>query len=242
MDVENMIGSIIRGAVVGGRKRRRGASRYLSGGRGSFLNGSTLLALAGLAWGVYETATSQNPSGAGGSGSAAPGAGTGGIPAQGHAAGTPAVTPPPLPVVPRSPALVPAEVPDAVLRLVRLTISAARADGVLSPEEEAAILEHARAAGAEAIVGRELKSSFTLAQIVAGVSDPRQRQELYTLAFAIVRGDEQVTGGERVYLAQLAHQLGLDAADVTRLEQSAVERITEAERAEAADGAPPAGA
>jgi uncharacterized membrane protein YebE (DUF533 family) len=95
----------------------------------------------------------------------------------------------------------------------------------LSGDEQQAILEHARAVGAEGIVARELQSSFTLAQIVAGVTEPRQREELYTLAFAIVRGDEQVTGGERIYLAQLANQLGLDPAATARLEQQAAARI-----------------
>ena len=39
------------------------------------------------------------------------------------------------------------------------------------------------------------------------------------LAFTIVRADETVSGAERIYLAQLAHQLGLDAATAARLEQ-----------------------
>jgi uncharacterized membrane protein YebE (DUF533 family) len=122
---------------------------------------------------------------------------------------------------------------------VRLTISAARADGTLSPREESVILEHARSVGADAIVQRELRSSFTLAQIAAGVSDPTQREELYTLAFAIARGDEHVTGGERIYLAQLAHQLGLDAATAARLEQQAVAGI-DAAAVEPDDGSSPA--
>jgi uncharacterized membrane protein YebE (DUF533 family) len=40
-----------------------------------------------------------------------------------------------------------------------------------------------------------------------------------------VRADESVTGGERIYLAQLANRLGLDAAAVSRLESAAVARI-----------------
>jgi uncharacterized membrane protein YebE (DUF533 family) len=40
-----------------------------------------------------------------------------------------------------------------------------------------------------------------------------------------VRADEAVTGGERIYLAQLAHQLGLEAAVVARLETEAAARI-----------------
>ncbi len=223
MNIENLIGSVVRGALTGKKKKRRGATRYLSGGSGSFLNASTLLAVAGVAWGVYETMTKKESvhAGPGPQGQPQPawpppGAGTGAAP----------VTPvPPLPVT--GP-----DVPPDVVRLVRLVISAARADGSLSGDEQQAILEHARAVGAEGIVARELQSSFTLAQIVAGVTEPRQREELYTLAFAIVRGDEQVTGGERIYLAQLASQLGLDPAATARLEQQAAAQIDTAARAE----------
>ena len=57
MDVEQLIGSVIQGALGGKRKKSRGVTRFLTGGKSSFLNASTLLALGGLAWGVYETMT-----------------------------------------------------------------------------------------------------------------------------------------------------------------------------------------
>jgi uncharacterized membrane protein YebE (DUF533 family) len=237
MNLENLIGSVVRGALTGKRgKRRKGAAKYISGGSGSLLNASTLLAMAGVAWGVYETMTKKEPVYAGPGpqgggfgpatpqGPAAAGPWTGGAmpPVPGNAVppvpGAAAGGPPPLPNT--AP-----DVPPDVVRLVRLVISAARADGSLSADEQATILEHARAVGAEGIVQRELASSVTLAQIVAGVTVPAQREELYTLAFAIVRGDEQVTGGERIYLAQLANQLGLDPAATARLEQAAAARI-----------------
>jgi uncharacterized membrane protein YebE (DUF533 family) len=44
-----------------------------------------------------------------------------------------------------------------------------------------------------------------------------------------VRADEQVNGAERIYLAQLAHLLGLDAATVARLETATAARIDEAD-------------
>lgn len=210
MNIENLIGSVVRGALTGRKKRRKGVTRYLSGSSGSFLNASTLLAAAGVAWGLYETMAKKDPVYAG------PGP------------QPPATAPPPPPSAPAAAPPLPVvgpEVPADVVRLVRLVISAARADGTLSEGEQQAILEHARAAGAEHIVARELRSAFTLAQLVAGVTDPAQREELYTLAFAIVRGDEQVTGGERIYLAQLASQLGLDPAATARLEQQAAARI-----------------
>ena len=71
---------------------------------------------------------------------------------------------------------------------------------------------------------------------MAGVRDTKLREDLYTLAFGIVRADETVTGGERIYLAQLAHQLGLEADAVARLESKAASRIDE-EAATSDDGA-----
>ena len=55
-----------------------------------------------------------------------------------------------------------------------------------------------------------------------------QHDDLYTLAFAVARADETVSGAERIFLAQLAHQLGLEAVAVAELERVAVERITAA--------------
>ena len=77
----------------------------------------------------------------------------------------------------------------------------------------------------EALVQSELDAPRPLGELVAGVTDPELKDQLYTLAFVIVRADESVTGGERIYLAQLASRLGLDAAAVKRLETAAAARI-----------------
>ena len=58
-----------------------------------------------------------------------------------------------------------------------------------------------------------------------GVTDPQMKKDLYVLAFTIVRADETVSGAERIYLAQLAHQLGLDAASVASLEAETAANI-----------------
>ena len=227
LNIEQLIGSVIKGALGGKRKKSRGVTRFLTGGKSSFLNASTLLALGGLAWGVYET-MSQSTGTAGAPPSPSP-------PAPAPMAGGP-VVPPPLPT---SAAVVPPPLPGSVgapgvspelLRVIRLTLSAATADGVLSPHEHDAILAQARSAGAEAIVTPELDAPRPLAEIASGVTDARVRDDLYTLAFSIVRADEQVLDGERKYLDELARHLGLDAAAVTRLEQQAADRITAASR------------
>jgi len=133
--------------------------------------------------------------------------------------------PPPLPPVPGLP-------PD-VLRLMRLTIAAARADGRLTDAERASILAQARTVGAEAVVEQEIQQPRPLAEIVAGVSDSNTRDQLYVLAFTVVRGDESVSGAERIFLAQLAHALGLDPATTARLESEAATQIDAAAAQEA---------
>jgi len=45
------------------------------------------------------------------------------------------------------------------------------------------------------------------------------------LAFTIVRADEHVSGAERIYLAQLAYQLGLDDATTQALETDTAAKI-----------------
>jgi uncharacterized membrane protein YebE (DUF533 family) len=128
---------------------------------------------------------------------------------------------PPLPVVGTS---VAAPMSDAT-RMVRLALSAAQADGALSAEERTTVLARANDAGLADLVERELQEPRPLAEIVSGVTDPAQRATLYSLAFAVVRADEQVGGAERIYLAQLANLLGLDPAAVQQLEAAAATKI-----------------
>jgi uncharacterized membrane protein YebE (DUF533 family) len=230
LDVEGLVGSVLRGVLGGRRKRSRGALRYLAGGgRSSFLNASTLLAIAGVAWGAWETLNaSATPSPAAG---AAPGGVTTPPPLPPSAGGL--TVPPPLPgasAVPAPPAV--RAVPPNVVQVLRLTLAAARADGTLEPREREAILARAREVGAEPVIAGELDAPRPLGEIVAGVTDPAQRADLYTLAFAIVRADETVTDAERAWLTDLAGRLGLDAGTVAGLEQRAAERI-----AAAAEGA-----
>jgi uncharacterized membrane protein YebE (DUF533 family) len=111
------------------------------------------------------------------------------------------------------------------LRLVRLAVSAAHADGAMNDAERAVLERAAIESGATQALAAELARLVPLTTIVAGVEDPAQRVTLYGLAFAVARADEQVGGAERIYLAQLAHLLGLDAAAVRRIEAAASTRI-----------------
>jgi uncharacterized membrane protein YebE (DUF533 family) len=211
---EDLIGALLQGAVGGRGKKSRGAMKYLTGGRGSLINASTLLTAAGLAWGAYEAATQKSEA------HAAPAGPRPSPPSGGGPPPLPGASPP---LAPPGPAL-----PPDVLRLVRLTVAAARVDGRLTDEEREAILAQARSVGAEAVVQHEIHSPRPLAEIVAGVADPGTKAQLYLLAFAVMRADENVSGAERIFLAQLAHALSLDPATTARLESEAAARIDEA--------------
>jgi len=207
----------LRGALGSrGRKRARRAANFLGGHRG-FLSASTLLGAAGVAWGLYDSMKTSGASSASGASGASGAAG----------AADPMITPPPIPGTPAIASTVAAEpvFPNDVLRVVRLAVSAARADGTLLPAERALILSHAREAGVESVVEAELAHARPMAEIVGGVTDERRKRDLYILAFTIVRADEHVSGAERIYLAQLAHQLGLDSATVATLEGETASRI-----------------
>jgi uncharacterized membrane protein YebE (DUF533 family) len=193
MDESRLIRGVI-GSVLGRRGRRSGrALRYLTGRRGAlWSNPTVLLTVAGVAWGIVDALQTRAS----------------------------AVAPQPsfVPPLPGA-ASVPPLISSDALRMVRLAIAAARADGVVDTAERAAILEHARAAGAESVVAAELERPRPLAEIVAGVADEAERATLYGLAFGLLRGDEQPNGAERIFLATLAHLLGLDPGGAQAIEE-----------------------
>ena len=204
--------SILLSGTLGrsGRKRARRATKFLTGHKG-FLGTSALIGMAGVAWGIYDTLKAQNQ--------VPPVPGVPQVPSGGAGAVTPPATAmPPLPTAFEA-AL------DPVARVIRLAVSAAKADGALTEQERALILDRARQAGLQSAVEAELTQTRPLADIVRGVTDDQMKSELYVLAFTIVRADEAVSGAERIYLAQLAHQLGLDVATVSSLENETSQRI-----------------
>lgn len=219
----DMLGIVLRGTLGrSGRKRARRATKFLTGHKG-FLSASTLMAAAGVAWGIYDTLKNQGGSPTTGMPGvpAVPGTSAMGVP---PLPGAGPATPPPIPTFPTVPAAIAAAI-DPLVRVVRLAVSAAKADGALTDQERALILDRARQAGLEAIVEQELTQMRPLVEIVSGVTDPITKDDLYVLAFTIVRADEHVSGAERIYLAQLAYYLGLDDAAVKALEASTSTRI-----------------
>jgi len=214
----DVLSVVLRGTLGrSGRKRARRATKFLTG-HGGFLSASTMIAAAGVAWGIYDTLKNQGTPMAPG-GATVPGGST--VPL-GSVPPVPAV--PSVPAVPAMPAAIEAAL-DPLARIIRLAVSAAKADGQLTDQERTMIMARARESGLEAIVEAELNQTRPLADIVRGVTDPAVRKDLYVLAFAIVRADENVSGAERIYLAQLAHQLGLDAAAAQAIENETATKI-----------------
>ena len=208
MNPDFLIHGVLNSVLGGGRKRSRRAKRFLNGGGSLWSRPTTLLTAAGVAWGIYETlqrSSGQSPA-------------TAGQPPAAAVMGSAAL--PPLPGESAA-----GDEDREALRVVRLAISAANADGVMTEKERAAVLQQAEASGVRDVVERELNHPRPLAEIVAGVADQAERATLYVLAFTVLRADEQVTGAERIYLAQLAHLLALDPATVQKLEKDAGARI-----------------
>jgi uncharacterized membrane protein YebE (DUF533 family) len=247
--VERLLGSLI-GTTFGLRGKSHGrAHSFLTGGPSSFLNTSTLLTAAGLAATAYtlyrahQTASPMSSSNVhGGPVPPAPPDASGtawtstGPPPQPPPGRLSPLEPPPIRNPLPSPALAPdptapttgATPIDALTRLVALSIAAARCDGELGEEEYGRLIEMAREHKAESLVSRELSAARPLAELAAGVSDAKEKADLYVLAYCIVRADDSVSPAERAWLAQWAASLGLDANSTARWEKDAASRMASA--------------
>lgn len=217
-DAEKLLGKII-GEVVGGNSS-------WGGGKKSMLNkigaGSGLLTIIGLGVGAYEILKQQQeqktpvagmpppPQGTDWSGAAPPppppGGGQGGPPPpppmseSGPAKVPPAVTSPPANLGPH----------ELAVRLIRIMVAAAHADGSMDTEEERAVLERMR--GAELsqeeklFMLNELHQPRSLEELTAGITDPSVAKTMYMLAVATITID---TEKERAWLNELADLLGI---------------------------------
>jgi uncharacterized membrane protein YebE (DUF533 family) len=218
------------------------------------LNLGTMIGAAGLAWGAYEHFKDRNPSvmttieGGGFPASVPPPLPP--VPGpQGFSSPPPpppastqgsSMRPPPLPgasfstdaQVSSSPSSSSSSSsastppgPDALRRLVALTIAAARSDGDLGEEEYGQILAAAREHGAEKLVAEELANRRTIQEIVVGAMDPKFREHLYALAYGIVRADSSISAAERKWLRELALALDFDSQAAARIEQETANKI-----------------
>ncbi len=239
MKPEDVLGAVLRGVLTSRPRSRARTLRRL--GHGQLLSTRNIVTAAAAAWGIYEAWQSGQPQDvAGPAGSAPPSPTPASLPVPTAGKSEPAAPmPPPLPTpgasgravaAPGAPPAPPADdhgFPRELARAIRLLIAAARADGELKPEEGALIARHAAEAGAEALVRAELQQHRNVAEIVGGVTDPGIAAELYTLAFAVLRADEDLGSDERRWLGELEALLKLDPPTARRLEEAVASGIAE---------------
>ena len=233
IDAERMLGSLVRGAMRGGRGIGRGRRRKRKGVAGSLLGGAGKGAVAlgalGVAMAAYEHFSQKRAGAAAAAGAVPP-------PPTPPPAGLPplptspsgAVPPPPLgaalppppsaaPVPPPPPGAAPAR-SDALL-LVRAMIAAANADHDLDDEERGRILqalEDARASDEDkAYLRRELEEPIDLATLAAAATTPELASQVYLASCLAIDID---TRAERNYLDRLAGRLGLEPERARELE------------------------
>jgi tellurite resistance protein len=252
---EDVLGAVLRGVLTSRRKRHARTLRRLEGGH--LLSTRNIITAAAAAWGLYEAWQNSLPGGVAepiGSGPTPPDSSSAApdpasrpfpLPTVGRSEAA-APTPPPLPTgsarasspAAGSPAAADADhgFPPELARAIRLLIAAARADGDLEPEEGALIARHAAEAGAEGLVRAELQRQRSSAEIVHGVSAPGIAAELYSLAFAVLRADEDVDPDERRWLGELETLLKLDPPTARRLEEAVAGGIEPEGESEAEGG------
>jgi len=221
VDATRLLTSLLGGVLTSRPKKHSQLSRFLGAGSGSIFNPKTVLTAGALGWAAYEIWRSR--SGHGPSAAAQPVvAGTTVIPTTVIPSAPPTVpsTPPPLP-----PQGARGDAIEPVRRLVGVLLGAARSDGQLGEVEYGHLLEVAREAGGELLVGEELRAPTPLEKLAAGIPEPHARQDLYRLAFSVVRCDEGVNAAERTWLARLSSALELDAGTVSGLEYEVTQGI-----------------
>lgn len=211
-DAEKLLGKII-GEVVGG-------------GKHSMLNkvgaGSGLLTVIGLGVGAYEILKQQQ-------GQKVPAAGTPPPPGPDWSkpsppppppgtmqGGTPPPPPPMNETVQAGPPPVGAlptagSVPqELAVRLIRIMVAAAHADGTMDTAEERAVLDKMRGADLsqeeKLFLLNELHQPRSLEELTAGITDPSVAKTMYMLAVATIAID---TESERAWLNELAGLLGI---------------------------------
>lgn len=212
-NAEKLLGQIA-GELIGGATKKKGNNSLLS----SLSSGGGLMTLIGLGVGAYEIFQSQQQAKAGQASAAPPPPPPGTGPAtpppfpSGNQTGPAAPMPPPVssPAVPQPVQAANVDTQDLALRIIRVMIAAAHADGNLDQDEEARILGQAENSGLSReerlFLLDELHHPKSIAELTAGIVDPTVTRALY---LAAVSGIEVDTDEERSFLDELAAHLGI---------------------------------
>ena len=218
-DAEKLLGKVLH-EVMGSsssHKKKKHSSSLL----GSLTSGAGLMTAIGLGIGAYEVLKEKKPSAPPTSvpayGSQTPPA----APAWGGPTTMPPPPPPPPQAAPRpSPVAVSPPAPisagdsqELAIRMIRVMIAAAHADGSLDESEEKAILTRLRATDLSQeermFILDELHQPKSLDELTSGMSDPSIAKTMYMLAASTVAIDSPT---ERAWLDDLATRLSLSKA------------------------------
>ncbi len=214
-NAEQLLGKVLSEVMgAGSSKKKKGGNSLLS----SLTSGAGLMTAIGLGIGAYEVLKEKKQSQPPAPGYAPP-------PLPPTPSNTPAwggrtmPPPPPLSAFPANPpppaaATIPQEnSEDLAIRLIRVMIAAAHADGTLDEEEEKAILDRLRNADLSQeermFILDELHRPKTIAELTAGIADPSIAKTMYMLAVNAIAIDSP---GERAWLDSLAASLSLSKA------------------------------
>jgi len=212
-NAEKLLGKIISETLAGGSSGARGG-RSGNGLMDSLTSGAGLMTVIGLGVGAFEILKDQKEKTAGGTsmppppGSSIPGTSAVPPPPPGAVSSTPG-SPPPVPPSEnkdRNSAELSSE--DIALRMIRVMIAAAHADGVLDEREEKEILERLRGAELDQeekmFLLDELHQPKSLVELTDGIDDPSMAKTMYMFAAAAIEVD---TAAERTWLDELGNQL-----------------------------------
>lgn len=228
-DAEQLLGKLL--------KQSLGSGSAGSGVLDSIGAGSGLLTMIGLGVGAYEILSEKKQDSATGSVPPPPPGSAGAAPPPPGGSTAPPPPPPPSgtdtvppPAGPppgagavedqqREQEIAPQ---DLALRMIRVMIGAANADGELDESEEAAILERLRGADLneeeKLFLLDEMHNPRSIGELCQGITDPGTAKTMYLLAAGTIEID---TDQERQWLDELGRQLGLSQAVCRFIEEQA---------------------
>jgi uncharacterized membrane protein YebE (DUF533 family) len=216
-DAEKLLGTVLSQVMGSGSSRKKkGKSSLL----GSLTSGAGLMTAIGLGIGAYEILKEKKqnqPASPGYPAQPPP------LPPQAPAWGG-AVMPPPPPQPPTLPTAAgngtKMDAQELAIRMIRVMISAAHADGTLDEEEEKAILTRLKTTDLSQeermFILDELHHPQSIDELTAGITDPSIAKAMYMLAVNAIAIDSPA---ERAWLDNLAAKLSLSKAIQQFLEE-----------------------
>jgi uncharacterized membrane protein YebE (DUF533 family) len=216
-DAEKLLGTVLSQVMGSGSSHKK---KHKSSLLGSLTSGAGLMTAIGLGIGAYEILKEKKQVQPQSSGYPVqpPPPPPHAAPAWGGASMPPPPPPPPS-TFPANPPPVAAASPSQIdpqelaIRMIRVMIAAAHADGTFDEEEEKAILARLRTTDLSQeerlFILDELHHPKSIDELTAGITDPSIAKTMYMLAVNAVAIDSP---GERAWLDNLAARLSLSKA------------------------------